>query len=727
LPVQGNWRHRVQVGLTMLGAGLIIGVDNLAFCVAIAALMFTGPLAPGLELAVTAALISTLVCGVVLAVFSRITCHIGHVQDLGVAVLAQALAAMVASHALPEDVRVATALAIVTVATLVSGFVLLVTGWFGWGRIARYFPQPVLSAFLAGSGWLLVIGSLSVASGLAMADLVFPSAWSAEAVRLAAPAVLFALLLWAVLGRTSWPGALVLVLFLGVCTFHLALVLLGIPISEAQAAGWLPQATTGGATFPDLTAIAPLVDWGAVASALPAIGTVAFLTLMGALVSTSALEAVTGEDTDLDRELRQTGLANLAIAGVAGPPAFSGFVSTLMALRSGVTTRGTGLVMAAVLLLGLVAAGTILAAIPVFAMAGLILYLGCDLLMERLVRTRRSYGQVEWLIVVVIVVIIVVFGFLAGILAGLVIACLIFVWSYARVPILRRSGSLADLSSTLARSPADTALLRAEGARVAVVVLQGYLFFGTAERLREQVRNRLQDVGAPPLLRLVLDFRHVVGLDSAAAAQLDRIASLVARHGAGIVLSGCSGDLRLALARAVPGLRASFTPDLDEALEQAEDAVLGHLRPDGAPALPVALSADPQDRARLDRLFAALPPETVAAGTPVMQAGDEADALVFLEQGRVVVRPPESGPDGPRLRVMAAGAILGDIGLALQSPRTADVVAATDVVLRRLTRDRLAAMERDDPSLALAVQRMLARALAERIVRDERSRSATAG
>lgn len=712
----------------MVSAGAIIGVDNLAFCIAIATLLFSGTLEAGLELAVSAALVSTLICGTVLALFSRITCHIGHVQDMGVAVLAQALAVMAATHALPVDVRVATALTIVALASLASALVLLATGWFGWGRIARYFPQPVLAGFLAGSGWLLTIGGLSIASGLSMADLVWPSAWTEDSLQRALPAVLFAALLWVVLRRSKWSGALVSMLTLAVIGFHIALWLTGVSIVKAQAGGWVPLVATKGATFPDLVALAPIVDWVVVGLALPAILTVAFLTLMGALMSTSALEAVAGEEVDANQELRLTGYANLGIACLAGPPAFSGFVSSLMAIRAGVTTRGTGLVMAFVVLIGLVAAGTIIATIPVFVMAGVILYLGIDLMVEWLVRTRRTYGRGEWLVIVVIVATIVLLGFLVGILAGMMIACVIFVWSYSAVPILRRSGSLRDFSSTLLRGPGEADTLRSDGDRVAVIELQGYLFFGTAERLRERVRRRIADPGKPPLLRLVLDFHYVVGLDAAAAALLQRISNMVVQNGGALILSGCRAELRAVISRAVPGLGATFVPGLDEALERAEDDVLS-LAPQSAAvsgSFPDMLARMPSDRERLDRLFKMLPLEQLPQGSIVLHAGEQADSLVFLEQGRVVVRLPSSTTDGSRLRAMSAGAVLGDIGLALGTRRTANVVAATDIAIRRLTQPHLARFEQEDPHLALAVQRLLSRALAERIVRDEHRTAAGA-
>ena len=725
-PVAGDWPRHWREWLSMLAVGVVIGIDNLGFSVAIGALLFAGPLSGGLAPAVSAALISTAIGGIALALCSRITCHVGHVQDLGVAVLAQALAATAATAALPEDVRVASALVIVALAAAASGVLMWATGHFGWGRIARFFPQSVLAGFLAGSGWLLVAGGLSVAAGLAMSDLFRPAAWTDAAVRHALPALAFTAVLWIVLRRLSWSGAMVAILVAGVIGFHLTLWLLDLPLAEAQSAGWVPRAAEGALSVPVLATLIPMADWGVVMSALPAIVTVAFLTLIGALMNTSALEAVVGQDTDTNREMKVSGLANLAIAAFAGPPAYSGFASSLMTVRAGVVWRGTGLVMAAVALIGLVAAGAMISAIPVFVMTGLIVYLGFDLLNDWLIRTRRTYSRAEWAVVVAILAIVILLGFFQGIVAGLLIACVIFVWNYASVPILRRTGSLRDFSSTLSRGPAEAAWLRAEGGRVEVAELQGFLFFGTADRLRDHVRRRIAEAGPSPLSHLIFDFAHVVGLDAAAAAQMERIAALAAQGGMALVLSGCRDNLRATLDRAAPSLqsngRVKLLPTLDEALEQAEDAVLALAPEAHLPTVTILqrLAPDPEDLPHLERLLSDLPTEHLPRGSVVMRAGEVPDSLVFLEQGRVVVRAPSAAADGPRLRAMAAGAVLGDIGLALRVSRTADVLADTDVVLRRLTLAHLARIEAQDAMMYRALLRLQCRALAEKIVFDER-------
>ena len=69
---------------------------------------------------------------------------------------------------------------------------------------------------------------------------------------------------------------------------------------------------------------------------------------------------------------------------------------------------------------------------------------------------------------------------------------------------------------------------------------------------------------------------------------------------------------------------------------------------------------------------------------------------------------------------MLPGSIVGDIGLALATKRTVDVLAEEDTVLYRLGRDVLEAMERSNPALAISMHRLIARGLAEKVVTANR-------
>ena len=729
LLVRSEWPATARDWLPVVAIGAFVGVDIAIFSVAIGALLFSGPLAGGIGIAVTGAIITSLLASVALALFSQIRCNIGHVQDIGVAVLAQTLAVNVATQAIPEQARIATALVIVALATLASALLLWTTGRLGWGGIARYFPQSVLAGFLAGTGWLMAAGGVSVATGIAIADLFDRSSWSVAIALNAAPAVMFGVIVFLTLRWVTWKGALIAFIIAGIGGFHLLLWLLGVPLAQAQAIGWLSADAAELAAIPNLVQLAGQANWDVVTHALPSVATVALLTMIGTLLNTSALTAISTQDSDADHELRLTGLINLPLAAIGAAPGYSGITSSLMVLRAGVSQRGAGLIMALVMLFSLFNVAALVAVLPVFVTAGLIIYLGLDFLNDWLVRTRRSYSWAEWATVVIILLIVILAGFAQAIVAGLFLSSLIFAWSYASIPVLRRTGTLRDRSSTLARAPFEAAWLRAQGDSVEVIELQGFMFFGTADRVYDHVRRRIADASRPALSHLIVDFQSVVGLDAAAATQLIRVATAARQHGFTLILAGYPRNVLATLTRAAPylldGGGALNLPSLDEALDLVEAALLAQAPMTARPTTSMLqrLAPDPADLPHLERLFASLPLEHHPRGTVIMPAGSVSDSLIFLEQGRVVVRAPSPTGEGPRLRSMSSGAILGDIGLALNARRSANVIAETDVDLRRLTLAQIARIEAEDPALGAALHRLQLRSLAEKIVFDERHAS----
>lgn len=69
---------------------------------------------------------------------------------------------------------------IVALSSLATGVVLWLTGRFKLGRVVKYFPQAVLACFLAGTGWLLVKGDVTVALGRPLANDAFCGLLSAH-------------------------------------------------------------------------------------------------------------------------------------------------------------------------------------------------------------------------------------------------------------------------------------------------------------------------------------------------------------------------------------------------------------------------------------------------------------------------------------------------------------------------------------------------------------------
>jgi sulfate permease, SulP family len=93
-------------------------------------------------------------------------------------------------------------------------------------------------------------------------------------------------------------------------------------------------------------------------------------------------------------------------------------------------------------------------------------------------------------------------------------------------------------------SPAMPLLARDDG--VAVLRLDGGLFFATADPLHDRLRE-VAEAGCPPLRVVVLDLVSVDFIDAQGAAKLTELQRLAAAHGIELRLTGVQGRVRAVL------------------------------------------------------------------------------------------------------------------------------------------------------------------------------------
>jgi CRP-like cAMP-binding protein len=136
---------------------------------------------------------------------------------------------------------------------------------------------------------------------------------------------------------------------------------------------------------------------------------------------------------------------------------------------------------------------------------------------------------------------------------------------------------------------------------------------------------------------------------------------------------------------------------------------------------PASVQAFPEfahlDDRSIDDLRTHLHPVHLRAGATLFAQGQRDGALYLLVEGTVdIVQTPEDGDrSGERRSVAArrAPAVLGELAMLLDVPRTASVVASTDVLCWQLSRNAFSSgIERSEAwaaRLALAIAAELAR------------------
>jgi sulfate permease, SulP family len=713
-------RGGIRSHLNAVSFAIVSGAREISETLAMAAFLFAGSLSAGYELASVLFLCGAAVTRLAVGLFSRIPHAVGGTQEIGTAVIAGILASLPA--AADPDVSIATAIAVCGATSVLTGAIFLVVGEFRLAHLARLLPYPVLAGFLAGSGWLLFSGGFTMMLGAPPAGLGTVAAWATDWARLSVliPALLLAVTLHMIVHRRA--QATLGVMIAATVLFYLALAAFSIDIEAARDWGWLP-ATPSSTAEPALGfGILWSIDWSYVLSAVPLMLAASGLSTLGMLLTTSGLSLKTRTEVDANHELRSQGIANVALGMFGGLAGFVTVGASVLANRFGVSRLAAGVPGAVVILLGAAFAGPIVSFMPNFLLAGIIIYTGLDLLLEWVYESRRRLPLVEWCLILLILLVVIFAGILNGIIAGIALSVAMFVYNYAKLPVIRLRGSVQDMRSNVERSSEDSELLGQHGESVEVFALQGYLFFATVKAIVDQVRDRAEHRGKE-LRFVVMDFSRVSGCDSAAVSAFSSILNLASKHGFVLILAGMPAPVTrlFALSQAIfiDEDLVKILPDLDHAIEYCEEKIIsekGQARAAGGGDALSYLRAALGEGEAVDELARTFETITMKKGEYLIRRGDAADDVFVVLSGRVRVQIDL--PDGRtlRLRTMTPGAIVGDIAFYTGQRRTADVVVEEDSTVMRVSAADLRKIEETNGALAARMHRLFARMLAEKLV-----------
>lgn len=723
-PPEASARDRL---LSALFAGLVIGLITVFIEISFASLAFGGALAPYLGAGIGYLLAGAFVMGVVVALTSSTEGAVSVPQDTTAALLSLAAGAVAGGVGVATDSAFVTVVAVMVLASLLTGLCFLLLGWFRLGRLVRFIPYPVIAGFLCGTGWFLVKGGVGLLAGESLTVANLGMLVQPHVVVMLLPGLVFALALRLV-GRIKHFLAMPAAILFALALFYAVVWLAGRNLALMAEQGWLLGPFSSSAIWrPPTPALLAGADWSLVANSAGMIAAIIIISTVALLMNASALEVALKRDVNLDRELRAGGLGNL-LAGLFGaPPGYQAVSLIVLGRQMGARSRIVGLVSGLTCLAALLVGTEALALLPRFVFGGLILHLGFAFLGSSLIEGWSKLPRFDYAVVIAITVVMAAVGVLQALLVGVVLTMILFVIEYSRVDVVKNELSGVCFHSRVDRSPAEEAILRTQGDQVLVLRLRGFIFFGTAESLLVRVSRRI-DAEAAPLRFLVLDFQAVRGVDVSALNNFVRLTYLAEAHAFRIILSGLSPQLIHQMANmaviAPDGAPADglalVAPDLDQAMEHCEEEILaGHRSAAEHSAEAVfgqTLSKVCPDLATFDLLSGAFERMETAAGDALIRQGEQADAVYLLGSGRMDVLLEAGGGPAMRVRKIGPGAVVGEIGYYLGQARGATIVASQACVLYRLTAEALTQMEAAAPTAAAAFHRFIAHTLAERVV-----------
>ncbi|MGH1504003.1 MAG: SulP family inorganic anion transporter [Acidimicrobiales bacterium] len=677
----------------VLTGALVVSMAGMGL--ALSALVFSGELAVGRAEATASFTIGAGLVGAWLAFRSRVVPLATIPQDAPAVVLAAIVASLVATR---PDLDAGDIRAVIGVTTLAAGLSMLVLGRLGLGEAVRFLPTVVVQGFIAGTALLLLRGGVEVTLDrpLEFDDLGSLVEGRALAQLLAFLAV--AALIAALSSSPRAPKGAASAAIVGAAVVFYAAVLVASSTDEVQASGWLSEPADSAVGVPVIGPEALGDAWRAIGGELAGLASVLVVTVVALLLNLSALESVRRERVDTAHELTESGVSNMAVSVVGAVPVFHALGDTVLAERMGVRGRGVcvaaGLVTAA---LGVVGAGVV-AYVPLFIAGGILGAVGFGLLDGWV---RFLAGPLTWIdraTSTSVAVAMIAIGVIEGVVIGLVLACAVFVIRYSRIDPVRRQSDGSTSRSVVDRTAAEATALEKHAAALRVVELQGYLFFASATR----VGDRLRDVAsATEVSIVVVDLRFVTGVESGTSTVIEPVLEDLAAGGTTVLVSGPDPQLLRAWAGAAD---VEPHPTLDRALASAEQRILQIAEADDSSDGP---STPPGWLGPFEQA-------TVPAGEHLLREGDPGDDLVFVLEGTVDVIARSATGARHRVRQSSGPVWVGELGFLRGTPRSADVVAQTDLQIATLTRASFEELQRSSPTTATRIMTEIATVAASR-------------
>lgn len=712
-----------QQVINSLSAGAVAGIRTILGSAAMVTLLLPPTLNAGIPRGLDVMLIGGAVLAAAMATLSSYRGVVAQVQDGPIVILG----VMIASIALwlgPDqgELAIQVALASVSLAALAAGVIFFGLGWRGWGGLVRYIPYPVIGGFLAGSGFLILRGSLPVLLGVDLAHMHMTNFWDPARLPSWLPGVLFGATLMFLMRRFNHVLLVPGVLLGGVLLFHLVLMALGIPMAQAQADGWLlgPFPANAGIAAPAWYTLPP-EGWTIVLSHLPTFGAIVLMSVVTLLLNASGLEMATHQELDINRELRATGAANLLSAVCGGPVGFHALSASLLGHRMRADGRLIGLTCAAVCAVALVAGTGLVGYFPKAVLGGLLMSMGGALMIEWLYDGWRRLPRQDYTIVLLIVLVMGGVGVIAGVAAGVMVAMVIFVLNYSRMRVIRQELTGADYHSNVERSPLVLSYLKEHGQAIRILKLESFIFFGTAYSVQSHIQGILRAPGNEPLRFLVVDFQEVRALDSSATAVFSKIQRFCRTRGAELIFTRMNEEMARqfhAGAKADGGLDFRMFADLDVALEYCEEKLLQEFdeaRTERRESIWDHIARTLPRGTGIEGYRRYLEVREFAPGECLMEQGTPSTEIYFIESGRITIHLRLDDGRSVRLRSMSSGTTIGEIGIYLNQPRTASAVADLPTRVNVLSLARLREMEMNDPPLAHALHYVTVALLSARL------------
>lgn len=366
----------------------------------------------------------------------------------------------------------------VFVASLMAGVILLLCGIFKLGGLVSYLPSPVITGFTSGIAIIIALGQIDNLTGMKSSGLTnlakiasyftTPQTVNFTSLIIGICVIVFMFIYPKKLGQYC-PGSLAAIIIATAANLIFKF--------DVNTVGAIPKTIflddrLSFAEF-DISNVSHLI--------VPAVS-IAALGLIESLLCGASAGRMKNEKLNADVELVAQGIGNILLPFFGGVPATAAIARTSVAIKSGGETRLTSVVHAIVLLLSMFVLGDVMSAIPLSALAGVLIVTAWRMnewnTIKSIFSKKLKTAMFQFLITMAATV---VFDLTKAILIGVVFSLIMFVVKVSDMQV-----TVADVDpEKLDMDNVDPEKLKF----TSVVYITGPLYFGTCAKLEDKVSS----------------------------------------------------------------------------------------------------------------------------------------------------------------------------------------------------------------------------------------------
>lgn len=461
---------------------------------------------------------------------------------------------------------------------------------------------------------------------------------------------------------------------------------------------------------------------------IPAAFSIAILSSTDSLLTAVSIQNITNRHPNTNRELFGQGLGNILSSLFGGIPCGGSITRSMVNIETGGRTRFSGIINTLVVILIIYTLSSYVKLIPKAVIAGIIMVIAFKMINRwslRLLKTiifNKGYKRkdvVENFLIILIIVLVTVFAdLITGVSIGIALSILTFVYKMSKTSVIRREYSGAFVHSKKQRDERLMDILLKHGDEINIIELEGSLFFASADSLQK----RIEELTSGGTDYIILDLKRVNDIDSTGALILEQTYEKLMEKNKILALSYIEkndshwnflSDLGFFIKADV---QYTFH-DTDYALEFFEDIVLKkywhRVSKNDKAQFPVLKNFSREELSVFKKYLKRI---KLNKGEPVFLQGDTDNSMFFLARGLadVLINLPDSERK-KRLQTISAGTFFGEMALLEGKPRSANIIAKTNIICYSLDRMRFNKLKNDYPDISVKLVINISKTIANRL------------